>query len=370
MQFKIQSTLEDLSDQELVANFGDLVADERENLVRQLEVLIEMDRRKLTYEYPSLWAFLINEKGVDEATAERRIRAARLMKKFPELKAMLESGKMNLSLVEIALSCAHREELSDPELLEVLKAISGMSCRKAKRELAERYPESVEIPRDRVRPFHSGFSEVTFYADEELMGKLEEIRGLLATSHSGTRGIQMRDLIKVLADQFYERNHPEPKARRAEERAKEREGKMKTREESPSAPRVGVGAETVASNEIVQTGIQNLEQDLVNGVTQNLVQGVAQEIAYDLDHDIEVPTRTHSQPIVHAMVLKNGYCCSYIDPVTGRKCQSTYNLQKDHIQSWFSGGKTSLSNARFACAHHHRRISYLEFGDLSKFEKK
>ena len=338
-QLKYQSSLENLTDNELVASFGDLVTGERENLVGQLEILIEMDRRKLTYEYPSLWAYLIDEKGMEEATAERRIRAARLLKRFPELKAMLESGKMNLSLVDIALSCGYRENLSDPELLEVLKAISGMSCRKAKREIAERYPESVDIPKDRVRPIHSGFSEVTFYADEALMDKLEELRGLLAAAHPETGSVPMRELIKVLADDFYDRNHPESKARRA----KERDEKRKTKEESPSALRVDYDRESDRTPKTPETP--------------------------EPAQDIEIPARTYSNTLVHAMVQRDGYSCSYVDPVSGRKCQSTYNLNKDHIQSWYRGGKTSLVNGRFLCSHHHRRISYLEFGDVSKFQK-
>ena len=94
-------TLSNLSDEDLIAGFQDLVISEQEQLVLQLEHLAELDRRKLFREYSSLRAFLIGEFGMDEWLAERRIRAARLLARFPGLREKLWAGKLNLSLVEI-----------------------------------------------------------------------------------------------------------------------------------------------------------------------------------------------------------------------------------------------------------------------------
>jgi hypothetical protein len=67
------------------------------------------------------------------------------------------------------------------------------------------------------------------------------------------------------------------------------------------------------------------------------------------------------------MIQRDGYRCVYVDPQTGNKCVSTYGLQKDHTQSWFRDGKTELQNMRFLCQGHHKRISFLEFGESSKY---
>jgi hypothetical protein len=80
-------------------------------------------------------------------------------------------------------------------------------------------------------------------------------------------------------------------------------------------------------------------------------------------------SRTANKAMIHAMIRQQGYRCAYVDPQTGKKCLSTYGLEKDHIQAWSKGGKTELMNLRFLCPGHHRRVSFLEFGESSKYFK-
>ena len=134
------SFLKNLTDLELVANFRDLTSDARENLVHQLEYLSELDRRKLSYHYPSLRSFCVAELGMDEWESDRKIRAARTLQRFPDqklsMKSKFESGQINLTLLELALGVAHREKLSDPDLEHVIRGISGKTCQAAEREIA------------------------------------------------------------------------------------------------------------------------------------------------------------------------------------------------------------------------------------------
>lgn len=308
--------LSKLSDSELIASFQDLVIEERERLVFTLEHIAELDRRKLFFHYSSLRAYLVEEHGLEEWNAERRIRAARMLIRFPELKEGLESGKLNLTLMELAQGCAHREKLSDSELWELMEAISGMSSREAMREIASLYPQSTTLPSDRIRPITDELSEVRFIATQNLIEKLEEIRGMLAHSHPQ---LTLGELIDMLATEYRERHHPEEKAKRAQDRMAK---KKQTEEvESPTAPRA-----------------------------------------------IEKTTRrTPSRPMIHRLVLQNGYSCSYLDPVTGKRCTSRYGLQIDHVRAWSIGGKTEITNLRFLCRNHHARVSFLQFGEGSKY---
>lgn len=296
----MSQAISDLPDEELIERFRESVMNEHEELVRQLEHLAEMDRRKLFFGYSSLWAYVVHEHGLEEWTSERRIRAARIMRRFPEVRRGLELGKLNLSLLEIAQSCASREKLSDAEFREVLEAVAGKSCRAARREVAILYPSNEpELPRDRIRPLTEELSEVRFVASQALLDQLEEIRGLLAHSHPGAT---LAEVIGEMARDYRERHHPEAKAARA-------------------AP---------ATLQVVQYSTSN-----------------------------RVPT----QSIVHELVRRQGYVCSYVDPVTKMRCSSKHGLEIDHIQAWADGGKTSLENLRFLCAGHHRRVSFLRFGD-------
>jgi 5-methylcytosine-specific restriction endonuclease McrA len=44
--------------------------------------------------------------------------------------------------------------------------------------------------------------------------------------------------------------------------------------------------------------------------------------------------------------------CEYSDPVTGKKCDSNYQLQKDHIIPKAKGGSDDLTNFRTLCRTH------------------
>ena len=167
------SSLSKLSDLDLIAEFRNILIKKRERLVLELTYLEEMDRRKLFFHYSSIWAFLVEELGMEDWEAERKIRAARLLRKFPELKEKLESGAFNMTLLLLAQGVAHREKLSDPEYRTVFDSISGMSSRNAARELAALYPRAQsQMPRDQVKPLNENYSEVRFIASDDLLSQL------------------------------------------------------------------------------------------------------------------------------------------------------------------------------------------------------
>jgi HNH endonuclease len=310
-------TLTEMSDLNLLASFNDLTIDERENLVAQLLHIGEMDRRKAFLDYPSLKALLVQENGMEDWVAERKIRAARLLRKFPEIQGLLESGKLNISLLEIAQGCAHREKLSDPECLELFRTVSGLSCRAARREIASLYPASeAELPRDQVRPLTEELSELRCVAKNEDLDTLEEIRGLLAHSHPE---LGMGELIGIIASDYRKRHHPEEAAKRALAR--------KQKKQKPS-----VVVETPAAAQP-----ENTER------------------------------RTPDRSLTHELTWQQGYQCGYIDPHTQRRCTSAYALERDHIQAWADGGETELHNLRWLCRNHHGRVSFLRFGESSKY---
>jgi 5-methylcytosine-specific restriction endonuclease McrA len=317
-------SLSQLSDNELVASFRDVIIESQERLVLELEHFIELDRRKHFAHHSSLWAYVVDEYSMDERMAERKIWAARMLKRYPELRRLLETGKMNLSLLEIIQGYVHREKLEDLEVSGLLAGLSGMSCRAARRELACRYPQSTELPRDSIRPLDETHSEVRFVANDELLEKLERTRGVLAHSHP--RGTIGEIFDHVLTDHL-KRNDPEEKAKRAETRdAKRVEKKPSALLNAPPAP--GVMPSSSAPKAM---------------------------------------PRTATQPMIHAMIRQQGYRCGYVDPFTGKKCTSRHGLQVDHVQAWSRGGKTELKNLRFLCPGHHKRVSFLEFGESAKY---
>jgi hypothetical protein len=328
-------SLQKLSDSELIASFSDLVIEEQENLANQLEHLAELDRRKLFFGHSSLWAYLIEEKGFSDDQAVRRIRAARLIRRFPEILSRLKTGKLNLTHLEMALGCAHREALEEVQLRDLLENIAGLSTQKARREIATRYPREAEVRYEKIRPISAELSEVTFVADQTLLDQLDEVRGLLARAHPH---LTLASLIGVLATKYREQHHPEERARRAEAQAERRKAKaaatVSARAEVKSAPPASARVET-------QPG--------------SPAPGPALE------------PRFPPRPLAHALTLKRGYICSYIDPITGHRCTSTFALEIDHEKPWTKGGRTEIGNLRFLCRGHHARVTFLQFGNGTRF---
>ena len=315
-----QEKIRRMSDDDLIASFRDLIIEERERLVEQLDHVDEMDHRKLFLHHDSLRAYLVAEFTLEEWRAEKLIRIARLFKRFDGLREMLFSGKLNFSLIEIALGYGGREKLEDPELAECLETIAGKSCRSARRELARLYPQSAELPKDRVRPLTEEHSELRCTVDQELLELVEDVRGQLAHSRSD---LSFNEVFKAGLREYRDRHHPEAKARRAQARAEKMAKKESKTVEEPTAQRVPEDAEK----------------------------------------------RFPTQSLEHQMVLLYGYQCAFVDPKTGKRCQSRHALEKDHVIAWADGGKTEISNLRWACVGHHRRLSFLRFGDPSRYRR-
>src|SRR5688500_9870645 len=93
--------LETLATDDLLNRLKALSRQEHENTGLVVEHLAEMDRRDLARElgYASLFEYCTKELGYSEPSAYHRIRAARAIKKKPELLALLRIGELHLEAI-------------------------------------------------------------------------------------------------------------------------------------------------------------------------------------------------------------------------------------------------------------------------------
>ena len=66
-------------------------------------------------------------------------------------------------------------------------------------------------------------------------------------------------------------------------------------------------------------------------------------------------------PVRREVWRRDGGCCSYVDPHSGRRCGSRFLLELDHIVPFALGGSAEPENLRLHCSAHHR-FRHREYG--------
>ena len=91
--------LNQIKDNELLETFSSIVKNEREATALLILHLSEIDKRGLYAKegFSSLFSYCVEKFRFSEEAAYRRIQAARLSRKFPEILGLLEEGKINLT---------------------------------------------------------------------------------------------------------------------------------------------------------------------------------------------------------------------------------------------------------------------------------
>ncbi len=91
--------LQNLKNEEILANTKNLVKEERRIQVELLHHLREIEKRKLFLEigFGSLFDYVVQELGYSESAAYRRIQAMRLLKAVPVIEEKIADGSLTLT---------------------------------------------------------------------------------------------------------------------------------------------------------------------------------------------------------------------------------------------------------------------------------
>jgi 5-methylcytosine-specific restriction endonuclease McrA len=354
-----KNSLAQLSNHEFLQQLDALIKKEKQITLKVLHYLIEMDRRGLyaNMGYASMFEYCTRHLGYSESGANRRIRAARCIRDFPEVCEMLEKNELDLCKAARIYGT-----LTDENKSELLPEIRNHSYRQTEEILARYNPKN--LLRDRVRlvyikrPVHvstnvtsNTMSAVTkndriftanvggkkssgcktlaeprqilekkfkleFAVNPEVMAKIEQVKALLSTKFP--TGVEFEKLFDILLNEYLERHSPERKLERRRQRKARQELPAK-RKQSATNNRPKTKNQAIKSNRHIPAAIQ--------------------EAVYTRD---------------------NGRC-AFISPA-GTKCNSTWNLQLDHIVPFARGGDHSLSNLRLLCARHNKLEAEKAYG--------
>lgn len=288
-----------LSDSELLSRTQCLVAEERSITLSLIEHLQEINQRKLYAElgYGSLWEFATKRLGLSEGAAQRRIQAMRLVRDVPEAKEKLRSGSLSLSNAAKVQSFRQAEKKLGrvQDATALIEKVSNLSQRECEQELFKISPEA--LPQERERVVSGESFEIKLVISKELHEKLQRLKGLLA--------------------------HAIPEASYAEL------------------------LEHLANQELAR-----LEKK--KGIAPSSTAAAAVEAALTTEFPkgkrVYLPV-TLTRPIWQRA---QGRC----EIVThGRRCESRYRLEVDHIEPLSRGGSNAPGNLRLACWHHNQWLA-------------
>ena len=265
-----------LTDSELLNQTRLLVSRERELTTELLWHLREVERRRLFAEqgYSSLFDYVRRGLGYCEASADRRISAMRLLREHPEIEPALKSGALSLS-----------------------NASALQHFFKCDKHLAALAPELAKP--EKSRPISATQTEIRFTAHQELMRKLEKLKGLL--SHRNPNP-SYAELFEMLAELALTKLDPEKKAE------KKQADQIAGKPASPTPP-------------------------------------------------AEVrPAPVRSRHIPHALRRtvwgRDQGQCTYVNEQSGVRCDSKHLLEVHHIQDFSLGGEHTQENLTLRCRTH------------------
>src|SRR6185295_4209392 len=210
---------------QLVERLSSRLENEKRELVLFLIELAEFDAKKLALElgYPSTLGCLVNELGLTESSACRRIAAARLLARFPQISSYLLASRLTLmglvalkdvlddSNVDALLERA--AGLSEPDLRQLVMRIRlgdtapSQTSALAPAQPAPATPPAATVAADAVATSTGNpaavardeIQAVTLWVGREFREELEAVRTLLG--HAVPSGKREEVLLHVLRSQ-------------------------------------------------------------------------------------------------------------------------------------------------------------------------
>ncbi|HJS73693.1 MAG TPA: HNH endonuclease, partial [Vicinamibacteria bacterium] len=325
---KYVSSLQSLSDDELLHQLVQLVSQSRFVEAELVAHIAEVDERRLyaSQACSSMFVYAVEVLHLSEHEAYERITAARASRKYPQLLEMLSDGRLHLSGLgklgphlteenwEVLLArAAHKTKRQIEELLvelspkpdapalirklpEPAKAPSLMPPAELGPDRVASIPPSISVPipaRPVVEPLAPSRYKIQFTASGQLRDKLERLQSLMNED--------LTAVIEVAVTEKLERLE----AKRFAEVKK---------------PRKGLG-----------------------------------------ETDTSAKTRYIPAAVKRAVRKRDGDRCRFVDP-TGRRCTERRGLQFHHHDPFGYGGDHHPSNLSLYCKRHNAYSAERDFG--------
>ncbi|MGZ6434033.1 MAG: HNH endonuclease, partial [Pseudobdellovibrionaceae bacterium] len=311
-----------------------LVPSERKVTHLVLLHINEFELRSLYLElgYHSLYKYLTQGLGYAENAAYDRIHAAQVLKKSPSLSSKLEEGSLNLSqLVKVEQSLKQEEKagkaLSPEGTQELLAKIENKTLFETKQILACELDQAPVI-QQKIKPQKEGSVRLEMTLNQEQYESFKKAQSLI--SHSVPNN-NLSEAITYLAEAYI----------------KKVEGSRKKSESQKEKVQKAESRETKAQDAAEETS--DLTQDFTEKPLSQTRSAEPSKNKIQTYKTLKQKRKYLSLKIRREVFKKAQHCCEYIDPISGKRCNSRFQLQIDHVTPLACGGTEEISNLRVLC---------------------
>jgi 5-methylcytosine-specific restriction endonuclease McrA len=346
-----------LSSHALTAKLGELLADERQTIVAFVLHLAELERRQLHLElgYPNLYGFCIDRLKLTRGATYRRVTAARLVARYPEIAEYLRDGRLCLTTLALL-----DDVLDDSNVREVLERAAGRTEEQTKVLVAALKPQPA--PRDLFqrlpapRAAAQCAAALTAASCPAPAVPAAEAGALIAPPANAPEA----QVATALQANFAS---PVP-ARRAA-------AAPQPISADQYVLRVTIGQELADDLKKVKALLShsipdgNLEAVLHACVRNMIAHCEKRRMGSDepRPRKVKQPPKDRGVPVEVSREIwkRDGGTCAYLAP-DGKRCGSDYQVEVHHLQPYARKGPPTVENLQIRCRAHNRYAAEKDFG--------
>ena len=321
--------LQGMTDDEFDRYSDKLVRTERKITRRVLEMINECIRRRhyAKANCDSIFVWLTKCRGYSNPAADRRLKAAALLRVVPEVAEKIDRAEVTLTTLAQLQQTIRKEEkrtgkkVAAEHKRELVSMIEDQTSNETAKLLATEFPEAV-VACERMTQVNAELTKSTMYLTNAQKAKLERAREVLSHSHFNATNAE---IFEVALDFLLDSKDPL--------RAKPKDVRRQKNAEAIAASK----PESTANKAPAQHNTWYRDEGYCGTVTS-----VAE--------------------MKRIVLLRADGRCTHKDKRTGERCGSRHQVQVDHIQPKALGGRDELANFRPLCRTHNLLMAEIAFG--------
>jgi len=359
-------SLTHLGDADLLHQLSTLVNRDRANTATLLAHIAEVDDRGLYRPagYPSMFGYCVGELRFSEDAAYKRIRAARVGRKFPELFKALADGRLHLTALSL---------LAPHFTLENVSELIDAATHRTRSDLEELIAGRFGVPGSPIsqRPMIRAVAPALSMHDTQLW----TVNGDSSAGDSAAPDAQQGATPEPANPQNYGQLVPEPAEGTQLQSLSQSCPVFLVRLTVPKSTHdklrhaQGLLSHAVPSGDLAQVFDRALDALISQLEVRKL--GVSgrelrrEEVRREgSGSEGGAPSRYIPAAVRRAAWERDGGRCTFVS-ITGGRCRSRQFLEFDHVEPFARGGKATVENIRLRCRTHNQveaeRVFWREF---------